>query len=72
MAAQVPEGVKLARVGGYYGFVGMVAPNSKLDRITGEMIIRKVAGTGSEESERCCLVWALSCPFIFQNASNGP
>ncbi len=39
-AALVPEGIRLLRVGGYYGFVGMVHPNSQLD-LTGEQIIRK-------------------------------
>ncbi len=36
----VPEGIRLLRPGGFYGFVGMVHPESRLD-ITGEQIIRK-------------------------------
>lgn len=40
VAALVPEGIRLLRPGGYYGFVGMVHPNSKLT-LTGEQIIRK-------------------------------
>ncbi len=40
VAALVPEGIRLLRPGGYYGFVGMVHPNSQL-ALTGEQIIRK-------------------------------
>ena len=40
VAALVPEGMRLLRIGGYYGFVGMVHPDSQLD-LTGEQIIRK-------------------------------
>jgi threonine dehydrogenase-like Zn-dependent dehydrogenase len=40
VAALVPEGIRLLRIGGYYGFVGMVHPDSQLD-LTGEQIIRK-------------------------------
>ena len=40
VAALVPEGIRLLRVGGYYGFVGIVHPHSQLD-IAGEQIIRK-------------------------------
>ncbi len=40
VAALVPEGLRLLRIGGTYGFVGMVHPNSQLE-ITGEQIIRK-------------------------------
>jgi len=36
----VPEGVRLLRPGGFYAFVGMVHPRSRLD-ITGEQVIRK-------------------------------
>ena len=39
-ASLVPEGVSLLRVGGWYGFVGMVHPGTELD-LTGEQIIRK-------------------------------
>ncbi len=40
VASLVPEGVRLLRPGGYYGFVGMVHPDSHLS-MTGEQIIRK-------------------------------
>ncbi len=40
VASLVPEGIRLLRVGGYYGLVGMVHPHSQLD-VTGEQIIRK-------------------------------
>ena len=40
VASLVPEGIRLLRIGGYYGLVGMVHPNSQLT-ITGEQIIRK-------------------------------
>ncbi|MBA4150372.1 MAG: alcohol dehydrogenase catalytic domain-containing protein [Verrucomicrobia bacterium] len=40
VAALVPEGVQLLRAGGFYGFVGMVHPNSALT-LTGEQVIRK-------------------------------
>lgn len=40
VAALVPEGIRLLRVGGHYGFVGMTHPHSRLD-VTGEQIIRK-------------------------------
>ena len=36
----VQEGISLLRPGGYYGLVGMVHPDSRLD-LTGEQIIRK-------------------------------
>ncbi|MEZ4659965.1 MAG: zinc-binding dehydrogenase [Caldilineaceae bacterium] len=39
-SALIPEGVRLLRVGGHYGFVGMVHPHSQLE-LTGEQIIRK-------------------------------
>ncbi|MCB0143008.1 MAG: zinc-binding dehydrogenase [Caldilineaceae bacterium] len=40
VSALVPEGIRLLRVGGHYGFVGMVHPHSQLE-LTGEQIIRK-------------------------------
>jgi putative phosphonate catabolism associated alcohol dehydrogenase len=40
VAAVVPEGVRLLRSGGYYGFVGMVHPHTQL-KLTGEQVIRK-------------------------------
>jgi len=40
VSALVPEGVRLLRAGGYYGFVGMVHPHTQLD-LTGEQVIRK-------------------------------
>lgn len=40
VSALVPEGVRLLRPGGSYGFVGMVHPNTALD-LTGEQLIRK-------------------------------
>jgi putative phosphonate catabolism associated alcohol dehydrogenase len=36
----VPDGIRLLRPGGHYGFVGMVHPDSRLD-LTGETIVRK-------------------------------
>jgi threonine dehydrogenase-like Zn-dependent dehydrogenase len=36
----VPEGVALLRVGGTYGFVGMVHPQTPLE-LTGEQVVRK-------------------------------
>ena len=39
-SALINEGIDLLRPGGFYAFVGMVHPDSKLD-ITGEQIIRK-------------------------------
>jgi threonine dehydrogenase-like Zn-dependent dehydrogenase len=39
-ATLVPEGIRLLRPGGYYGFVGMVHPQTQLD-LTGEQVIRK-------------------------------
>ena len=40
VSALVPVGMQLLRVGGHYGFVGMVHPQSRLD-LTGEQVIRK-------------------------------
>jgi threonine dehydrogenase-like Zn-dependent dehydrogenase len=40
VSALVPEGIRLLRPGGYYGFIGMVHPDTPLD-VTGEQIIRK-------------------------------
>ena len=40
VSALIPEGIRLLRVGGYYGFVGMVHPHSQLE-LTGEQVIRK-------------------------------
>lgn len=40
VSALVPEGIRLLRAGGTYGFVGMVHPHSKLE-LTGEQVIRK-------------------------------
>lgn len=40
VSALIPEGIRLLRVGGHYGFVGMVHPHSQLE-LTGEQIIRK-------------------------------
>ncbi len=40
VADLVPEGIRLLRPGGHYGFVGMVHPHSQLT-LTGEQIIRK-------------------------------
>jgi putative phosphonate catabolism associated alcohol dehydrogenase len=39
-AVVVPEGIRLLRPGGFYGFVGMVHPDSRLE-LTGETVIRK-------------------------------
>ena len=39
-SALVAEGIQLLRTGGFYGFVGMVHPNTPLD-ISGEQIVRK-------------------------------
>jgi putative phosphonate catabolism associated alcohol dehydrogenase len=39
-AALVPAGIHLLRPGGFYGFVGMVHPQTQLD-LTGEQVIRK-------------------------------
>ena len=39
-ASLIPEGVSLLRPGGFYGFVGMVHPQTRLD-LTGEQVIRK-------------------------------
>lgn len=39
-SALIPEGIRLLRPGGYYGFVGMVHPHSQLE-LTGEQVIRK-------------------------------
>ncbi len=36
----VAEGIRLLRPGGYYGFVGMVHPDTDLN-LTGEQVIRK-------------------------------
>ncbi len=40
VADLVPEGVRLLRPGGFYGFIGMVHPQTAL-KLTGEQIIRK-------------------------------
>ncbi len=40
VSALIPEGIRLLRPGGYYGFVGMVHPHSQLE-LTGEQVIRK-------------------------------
>jgi putative phosphonate catabolism associated alcohol dehydrogenase len=39
-AAVVPEGLRLVRPGGHYGFVGMVHPDTRLE-LTGETVVRK-------------------------------
>ena len=39
-SALIPEGIRLLRSGGKYGFVGMVHPHSQLE-LTGEQVIRK-------------------------------
>ena len=39
-ASVIPQGVGLLRPGGFYGFVGMVHPQTRLD-LTGEGVIRK-------------------------------
>jgi threonine dehydrogenase-like Zn-dependent dehydrogenase len=41
VSSLVPEGIRLLRPGGYYGFVGMVHPATQLEGVTGEQIIRK-------------------------------
>jgi threonine dehydrogenase-like Zn-dependent dehydrogenase len=40
VAALIPQGVQLLRVGGFYGFVGMVHPETRLE-LTGEQVVRK-------------------------------
>ncbi len=40
VAALVPDGIRLLRPGGHYGFVGMVHPDTALP-ITGEAVVRK-------------------------------
>jgi len=40
-ASAVPEGVQMLRFGGHYAIAGMVHPDSKLDQVTGEQLIRK-------------------------------
>lgn len=40
VSALIPEGIRLLRPGGFYGFIGMVHPHSQLD-LTGEQVIRK-------------------------------
>ncbi|HRW10043.1 MAG TPA: zinc-binding dehydrogenase [Caldilineaceae bacterium] len=40
VSALIPEGIRLLRPGGVYGFIGMVHPHSQLE-LTGEQVIRK-------------------------------
>jgi len=70
-AAVVPEGIKFLRYGGHYAFAGMVHPNSKLDAISGEDIIRRcITIRGSHNYAPAHLEQAVK--FLADHTAGGP